>query len=132
MLRAIVAVSILVLAKYLLVKQLHGMKVQVLVTLILKYVQNANDAWYDRWAKIAAYVQTSGFPSLLGLDSWRTCEHKIYMFIVNVSLRPRGGLQRPQRLVHWRRRRAEGPHGVHVGQGGKNGVGVMPVALFIR
>lgn len=57
MLRAIVAVSILVLAKYLLVKQLHGMKVQVLVTLILKYVQNANDAWYDRWAKIAAYVQ---------------------------------------------------------------------------
>lgn len=44
MLRAVVAVSIFVLAKYLLVKQLHGMKVQVLVTLILKYVQNANDA----------------------------------------------------------------------------------------
>lgn len=64
--------------------------------------------------KSQRYVQTPAFPSSPGLDSRRTCERNIYMFIVNVSFRPRGGLRRPQRLVRRRRRRAEGPHGVFI------------------
>lgn len=41
--------------------------------------------------KLQHMFETSVFTSLQGLDFWKICEHKIYMFIVNVSFRPQSG-----------------------------------------